>query len=142
MKFVRWTSRFLRCLAILQVLTGAIAFVPIGWIAAWHGWLGLGQLPDDAVLRYVIRGGAFVQGVIGVLLWVIATDVERYRPLVITTAAIYLVSSPAFYLIDSIAGMPRFWCVFDAVSCFAVGAVLLGLSLSTRLPNTASEPKR
>jgi hypothetical protein len=115
---------FLRLLAILQVLTGAIVFLPVAWIAAWHAWLGLGPMPDDAVLRYVIRGGAFVQGAIGVLLWIMATDLVRYRPLIIAVAAIYLVSGPAFYGIDAVAGMPGFWCIFDGLSCFAVGSIL------------------
>lgn len=121
---VRSTSNCLRVLAVLQILTGLIVFIPIAWIAAFHVWLGLGQLPDAAFLRYVIRGGAFVQGAIGVLIWVIATDVVRFRPLAITIAAIYLASAPAFYFIDTIAGMPRFWCIFDGTSCFLVGSIL------------------
>jgi hypothetical protein len=131
MTSARATANFLRLLAILQILTGAIVFMPVAWIAAWHAWLGLGPLPDDAVLRYVIRGAAYAQGAIGVLLWIMATDVVRYRPLVIATAAIYLVGAPAFYSIDTIAGMPRFWCIFDSVSCLLSGAILLVLCLGS-----------
>ena len=127
--FIRSTTNYLRALAILQVLTGGIAVIPIAWIASWHTWLGLGHLPNDALLRYGIRGGAFVQACIGVLLWIIATDVVRYYPLVIAAGIIYIISGPAFYFIDSNVGMPHFWCIFDAVSCFLVGAVLLTLCL-------------
>jgi hypothetical protein len=86
-------------------------------------------MPDDPVLRYVIRGASLAQGAIGVLLWVIATDVVRFRPLVVTTAWIYLLGAPAYYFIDSVAGMPRFWCIFDCVFCFLAGGVLLILCL-------------
>lgn len=127
MKSLRPITVCLRLLAILQILTGGIAVMPIAWIAAWHAWLGLGHLPDDPFLRYVVRGGAFVQGVIGILIWVIASDVVRYRPLVLTVGGIYLVSGPAFYIIDSTAGMPLFWCVVDGASCFTTGSVLLAL---------------
>jgi hypothetical protein len=126
------TTNFLRFLAVLQILTGAIVFMPVDWIGQWHSWLGLGPLPDDAVLRYVIRGAAYAQGAIGVLLWVMARDVVQYRPLVITTAWIYLLGAPVFYFIDSIAGMPRYWCIFDTVSCFLSGAILLALCLRQR----------
>ena len=140
MTSVRATTNFLRFIAVLQILTGAVVFMPVMWIAHWHSWLGLGPLPDDAVLHYVIRGGAYAQGAIGVLLWVMATDIVRYRPLVIATALIYLVGAPAFYFIDSLAGMPRFWCIFDSVSCLLLGAILLALCLSSssnRVPPTA-----
>jgi hypothetical protein len=126
---IRSTARFLKFLSLLQILTGAIVVMPVEWIAAWHVWLGVGPMPDDAVLRYVIRGAAYSQGAIGVLLWIMATDVVRYRPLVMATAAIYLVGAPAFYLLDTIAGMPRFWCLFDSASCFLAGAIILALCL-------------
>ena len=126
---VRLTAIFLRIIAIVQMLTFAVVLMPVAWIASWHAWLGLGVMPDDPVLRYVIRGAAFAQGGVGVLVWVIATDVVRYRPLVITTAAISLFAAPAYYFIDATAGMPRFWCIFDFAYCFLAGAVLLALCL-------------
>jgi hypothetical protein len=58
-----------------------------------------------------------------------ATDVVRYRPLVLTTAIIYLVGCPAYYLIDATAGIPDAWCVFDSAFCLVVGGFLLALSL-------------
>lgn len=120
-------AKFLRFLAILQMLTGLIMFLPAASIDWWHRWLGLGHAPDDLVLRYVIRGGGYVQGAIGVLLWVIATDVVRHRPLVLTTGVIYLVSGPAFYFIDAVSGMPRYWCIFDGVSCLLVVGIILAM---------------
>ena len=123
------TAAFLRFLAIVQMLTGGLTLIPNTWLANWHAWLGLGHLPNDAVLRYGVRGGAFVQGAIGILIWIMATDIVRYRPLVLAVGWIYLASGPAFYLIDSIAGMPFFWCAADAVSCFAVGSIVLALAL-------------
>lgn len=121
---VRLTAIFLRIVAIIQMLTFAVVLMPTAWIASWHAWLGLGVLPDDPVLRYVIRGAAFVQGALGVLVWVIGSDVIRYRPLIITIAAICLCAAPAYYFIDATAGMPRFWCIFDFVYCLAAGGVL------------------
>jgi hypothetical protein len=125
----RSTANFLRFVAIVQILTFAVIFMPVAWIASWHAWVGLGVMSDTPVFRYVLRGASYVQGAIGVLLWVMATDIMRYRPLVVTTATIYLVGGPAYYLMDSIAGMPRFWCIFDSVFCLLAGGVLLALCL-------------
>jgi hypothetical protein len=125
----RLQANYLRSLAIVQMLTFAVVLMPVEWIASWHAWLGVGVMPDDPVLRYVIRGAALAQAAIGVLLWVIATDVVRYRPLVITISAIYLIGAPAYYCIDATAGMPRFWGVFDCAFCFLAGGALLTLCL-------------
>src|SRR4051812_43750623 len=129
MKSPQATATFLRFLASLQMLTAGVAIIPLEWIASWHEWVGLGVMSHDPMLRYVIRGGGFVQGGIGVLLWIMAGDVVRYRPLILATAGIYLVAGPAFYLIESIAHMPRFWCMLDSASCLGVGAILLALCL-------------
>jgi hypothetical protein len=129
MSSTRPTATFLRFLAILQILTAGIAVIPLEWIDAWHAWVGLGAMSHDPMLRYVVRGGAFVQGAIGVLLWIMASDVARYRPLILATGVIYLIAGPAFYFIESIAHMPRFWCVLDSVSCLVVGGVLLAFCL-------------
>ncbi len=129
----RWTALCLRIIAIVQMLTFAVVLMPEAWLAAWHAWLGMGVMPDNAVLRYVIRGAAFAQGGVGVLVWVIATDVVRYRPLVITTAALCLFAAPAYYFIDATAGMPRFWCLFDFAYCLLAGGALALCLWASRL---------
>jgi hypothetical protein len=132
MNSTRATATFLRLLAILQILTAGIVIMPLEWIDAWHAWVGLGVMSHDPMLRYVVRGGAFVQGGIGVLLWIMASDVTRYRPLIVATGAIYLIAGPSFYLIDSIALMPRFWCLLDSISCLLEGGILLALVSGAR----------
>lgn len=129
---VRWTTGFLRFIAVVQMLTLGLVFVPEGWMASWHDWLGLGRMPDAAFLRYVIRGASYCQAAIGVLLWVMATDVVRYRPLVLTVAAVYLVGGPVFYLIDDLAGMPRWWVWMDSISCLLAGGILLALCIKKK----------
>jgi hypothetical protein len=125
----RLTANFARFVAVSQMVAFVVIFVPESWIASLYSWLGLGQMPDAAFLRYLIRGAAFSQGAFGVLIWVIASDVVRFRPLVITTAALYLIAASLFYFIDAIAGLPRWWCIWDCACCFVVGVVLLMLCL-------------
>ena len=129
MKNAEATTNCLRVIAVMQILILGLVIVPVDWIDAWHVWLGLGPMPDDAMLRFVIRGAAFAQAGIGVLMWIMATDVVRFRPLVIACGWIYLIGGPAFYWIEIVAGMPLSWCLFDSISCFIAGASLLALSL-------------
>ncbi len=127
MRFARSTANLIRAIAILQLLTAGFCFVPQSALDFLYSWVGLGQMPDLPFLRYVIRGASYCQGAIGVLLWIIASDVVRYRPLVIATGAIYLVAVPAFWAIDVMTGMPRWWAIMDTASCFLTGGILLAL---------------
>jgi hypothetical protein len=91
--------------------------------------MGLGATPRDPMLYYAVRGGGLVQGAIGVLFWIMASDVVRYRPLILAVAGIFLLSAPAFFTLDSLVGLRAAWCLLDSVSCFVVGGVLLALCL-------------
>ena len=137
MKHVRATIIVLRLLAALQILTASLALIPTASLAKVHAWVGLGPLPESPFLQYVVRGGAFVQGCIGVLIWVMATDVLRYRPLIIATGAIYLACAPVFLLIHLAVKMPAVWCAADTGSCLLTGLVVLTLAL--KLPAGSSE---
>jgi hypothetical protein len=132
MTSVRLTRIILRIFALVQMLTFAVVLAPTAWIGSWHAWLGFGAMPNNPVLLYVIRGAAFAQVGVGVLLWVIATDVVRYRPLVITIAAICLFAAPTYYFIDTTTGMPRFWCILDFAYCLLAGGGLTVCLLSSR----------
>jgi len=120
---------FLRFIAICQLLAFIAVFVPIRvWLARWYGWLNLGHVPEvSAILKYVLGATAFFQGAIGVWLWVMLSNVSRYRPILTVTGVIYLLAVPVFYFIDSVAGLPLWWRLYDCVWCFAVGAALIQL---------------
>jgi len=111
------------------------------YVANWHAWLGLGgEMPQDALLTYLARWSCFDYGMVGFILWIIATDVVKYRPLVILTGLVFVIAAPVAVFIDTTAGMPMFWCIIESVGCLFVGSVLLGLcfapsSNSSRLAN-------
>ena len=132
----RWIVYFLRFIAICQLLAFIAVFLPVTmWLGRWYAWLGLGPPPEvSEVLRYVSGATAFFQGAIGVWLWIMVSDAVRYRRLLIATGVIYLVAVPVFFFIDTSAGLPIWWRIYDCVWCFAVGVALVVLcrrSIST-----------
>ena len=116
----------LRVLAIVLTMGGASSFLPRQWIDAGVVQLGLQSVPDVALARYVQLWCGYSGISLGILLWVVAKDVVRHRPLVIATIAIFLIGAPAFYLINVTAGMPRWCAVTDFVCCLLGGGILLG----------------
>jgi hypothetical protein len=94
---------------------------------AGHEWLGMGPMPTDPVFEAVMRQVSFSYGLHGVGLLLIASDVARYRPLVILSALGYLAFGIVFLFIDTGLGMPALWVVGNNGSAMLVGALLLGL---------------
>jgi hypothetical protein len=93
-----------------------------------HERLGMGVMPRGAVVDYMIRQASVVYGLQGIAMWILASDVERFRPLIRFTGLSFLLVAPIFVVIDNIAGMPSFWAVGDGVCCAILGAAVFWLS--------------
>lgn len=135
---VRSIAILLRVAAISVFFSGVSFFLPETWIDSFLVWCGLGQMPHAALMRYVLWGAGYFQVAGGVFIWVIARDVVRYHPIVITVLVLLLVGAPVFYLIDALAGLPWYWCILDFTCCFLAGGVPLVFCLwpAKTSPNT------
>ena len=120
-------SWLLRLTGTVEVGAFVAVVMPRQWMEAAHSWLGLGEMPEGAIVNFIIRQASFTYGLHGVLLWLLSWDVVRFRPLVVFTGISYIVAAPAFFMIDMTSGMPWFWTVGDAGSCLCFGSVLLCL---------------
>src|SRR5262245_43528938 len=118
----------LRSVGTVECFAFAAVVIPFHWMGAVHAWLGLGEMPQGVVLRYLIREVALLDGLHGVLLWLLARDVVRFRPLIIFTGFSYLVGGPVFATGAATAGMPGFWFLGVGLSCVAVGILILWLN--------------
>ena len=123
-----------RLLAWLLRLAGAcelFAFfavvMPRSWMEASHAWLGLGALPEGPVLMFMIRQASYTYGMHGISLFLLASDVERFRPLVRLNGVSFLLAAPVFFLIDYLSGMPHWWTLMDTLGCGSLGVALLWL---------------
>ena len=70
----------LRLVGTVQLFAFGAVVMPRSWMEAGHAWLGLGDMPRGAVVDFMIRQASFAYGLQGVALWVLASDVLRYRP--------------------------------------------------------------
>lgn len=119
----------LRLAGAFEILAFIAVVMPRSWMEISHEWLGLGNMPGGPVLMFLIRQASYTYGMHGVSLWVLATDVNRFRSLVILNGIAYLLAAPIFVAIDYSAGMPLWWTVADPVGCGFLGAALLWCSL-------------
>lgn len=117
-----WLLRYAGTIEILAFLAVAM---PRSWMEVSHAWLGLGDMPVGPVTMFMIRQASYTFGMHGISLWVLASNVVRFRPLVILNGIAYLLAAPVFFLIDYTSGMPLWWTVVDSSGCAFFGATLL-----------------
>jgi hypothetical protein len=124
----RMQAWLLRLAGALEMLAFLSVVMPRSWMEIAHAWLGLGEMPGGPVLMFMIRQASYTYGMHGISLWVIASNVERFRALVILNGIAYLVAAPVFFLIDYTSGMPLWWTAGDSLGCGCLGAALLLLT--------------
>jgi hypothetical protein len=120
----------LRLAGATEILAFIAVVMPRSWMEISHAWLGMGEMPHGPLLMFMIRQASYTYGVHGLSLWLIASDVKRFRPFVIFNGVAFLVAAPVFFLIDLTSGMPLWWTLSDPGSCGFFGAALLLLSLT------------
>ena len=123
----------LRLAGAVEILAFIAVVMPRSWMEIGSAWVGLGAMPDAPLLMFMIRQASYTYGVHGLSLWLIATDVERFRPFVVFNGIVFLIAAPVFFWIDLTSGMPRWWALSDPVSCGLFGAALLLLSRKAKI---------
>ena len=124
----RMSAFLLRLAGSVELLAFLAVVMPRSWMEIAHTWLGLGEMPNGAIIMFMIRQASYTYGMHGVSLWVIASNVERFRLLIIFNAISFLIAAPVFFLIDQTSGMPLWWTLGDTFGCGSFGAALLWLS--------------
>jgi hypothetical protein len=119
----------LRLTGAMEILAFIAVVMPHSWMEISHEWLGMGTMPQGAVLMFMIRQASYTYGMHGISLWVLATDVKRFRPLVIFNGIAFVIAAVVFFAIDYTAGMPWFWTWSDSIGCLVFGVALLVLTL-------------
>jgi hypothetical protein len=127
-----------QALAILLRIVGVTAlfalvavFMPVSWMAATHRWLGLGEMPTAPVVEYLARSLSAFYAVTGALCLALATDPERYRPLVRFLGVAFALMSVVVLGVDLAVGMPWWWSASEGPGGLGFGALLLFLALPT-----------
>jgi hypothetical protein len=128
MNHQRLLSWLLRITGSVEILAFVAVVMPRSWMEVSHIWLGLGEMPSGPIIMFMIRQASYAYGMHGISLWVLASDVNRFRPLVILNGVSFLLAAPLFFVIDYTSGIPTWWTTVDTVSCAFFGAALLWLS--------------
>lgn len=114
----------LRCGAVLTGSAFLAMFLPVESMASTHRWLGLGEFPRAPIVDYLARSVAAFYGFHGVLLFLISTDVVRFRPLVWYVAVMNVLLGVTLLAIDVHAGLPAYWIALEGPPVIVIGLLV------------------
>ena len=139
------------CLVWLLRLFGGMAalalptiLLPVSWMAEIHAWLGMGAFPESGITDYMARSLSMLYGLVGLLILLMASDVERYRPLLAYTGWGSIAAGVILSGIGLHADLPTWWAYHEGPSSAAFGLLILCLlpkrgTLSFSTPNEAQK---
>lgn len=122
----------LRVVGAVEILAFIAVVMPRSWMEISHEWLGMGVMPDGPLVMFMIRQASYAYGMHGISMFVIASNVVRFRPFVILNGISFLLAAPVFFLIDYTSGIPFWWTINDTLTCAFFGVALLALSLGDK----------
>ena len=108
----------LRGAGVVCVLAIAPMLMPIAWAQSAHAAIGLGELPEEPIVEYLVRGMSAMCALYGGLLLLLATDVHRYRRVITFQAgAILTAATCGTILMYSLPVLGKF-ILIDGASCW------------------------
>jgi len=122
----------LRCSAVMLFMALAPLFFPHSWLASINRDLGLGELPDTAIIGYLTRSLAALYALHGVLVLYVSLDVRRYLPLIFCLAVLGVIFGAFLVFLDISVGMPRMWIIGEGPFIIIFGAMIFGLATALK----------
>lgn len=123
----------LRLGGTLLVLAFLAALLPTSWMEASHARTGLPPFPEHPLTEYLTRSVSLLYGFHGVLLFLVSTNLRRFRPIVRFLGVKNVLFGTAMLAIDGIYGMPWWWTASEGPPIFAIGVAVL--VLAGRIPD-------
>lgn len=119
---------FLRFNAVILLTAMAPAAMPLGWMAAIHRALGLGELPEGLIVSYLTRSLSAMYAMHGALVYFVSLDVRRYLPVARCLAWLDLAFGGGMLVLDASIGMPTLWTVCEGPVVIVIGVIILALA--------------
>ncbi|MEM6777314.1 MAG: hypothetical protein AAF670_06630 [Planctomycetota bacterium] len=127
----RWLLLFLRGVGGFTLFAFAAAVMPANWMVAIADELHVTMPADSPLAFYLARNLSLLYGYVGAALLVIATDLQRYRPLVHWAAWGTISFSLAQFVVDGQSGLPMWWTLGESGSTLLGGCLLMWIDRHT-----------
>jgi hypothetical protein len=113
------------------VITGSAifaVFLPDAWMASTHEQIGLGPFPASPITDYLARSLSLFYAAHGALLFVVASDIRRFRPVALYCGWFGVLGGGLILWIDLHAHLPLWWVLMEGPWVVAIGVLILLLA--------------
>jgi hypothetical protein len=118
----------LRIAAVILLTALIPSVMPFAWMKDIHRQLGMGELPDGAIVGYLTRSLSAMYALHGAIVWFVSWDVRRYLPVVKCLAVLAVVFGAGMLVLDVMVGMPPAWTASEGPLVIVLGGVMLWLA--------------
>lgn len=123
----KWLRLLLAVIGCGLLVATIPIFFPVGWMAAIHRWLGLGEFPEAPITVYLARSTSLLYAIHGGLMLFVSFDLRRYWPLVPVFGWLHVAIGLVMLGIDLTTPMPWYWTSVEGVPIAIAGLVIVGL---------------
>jgi hypothetical protein len=127
----RYFKLLLRVIGTAALFALVAVVMPYSWMNTIHQRLGLGELSPEPIVGYLARSTSAFYAFFGGLLWLISSDLRRYRLVLIYVGAATVVFGTILFIVDLQEGLPLYWCLTEGPTNTTFGIIILTLSRRT-----------
>jgi hypothetical protein len=120
----------MRVASVMMLLALGAVVMPFAWMDGVHRSLGMGPLPDAAIVHYLTRSASALYAAYGAVMLFLSFDVRRYRPVILFKAATGVVFGIVMLVLDVAVGMPWHWTAGEGPFIIALGGTVFWLARS------------
>ncbi len=117
----------LRTLGVGGLLAIPAILLPFEWMDSIHRYLGLGELPDAPITRYLARSLSAFYAMFGSITLLVSCDIWRYRALIRLWSFLFFTFGFVILAIDLTSSMPLSWTLSEGPPSIIIGATALWL---------------
>ncbi|MGB7342986.1 MAG: hypothetical protein WBD20_02125 [Pirellulaceae bacterium] len=129
----KWLLLFLRAVGYITLLAFAAAVMPEKWMIDIARILTIDAFPDAPLTFYLARNLSLLYGFVGVGVLVIASDLDRYRPMVRMLAIGTIIFGVLQIVCDGMSAMPWWWTWGEGLSTMGGGTLMFWLDSRCRV---------
>ncbi|XZE53045.1 hypothetical protein SH139x_004759 [Planctomycetaceae bacterium SH139] len=124
-KYLAW---FFRLVGGVTLLAFAAALMPSSWFVEITAELRLESFPEHPLAFYLARHLSALYGCVGVLLLIIASDIQRFGPVVRPLGWGTMAFGVLQCVIGAWSAMPWYWTLYEGPSTVLGGGIILALA--------------
>ncbi|KKL15280.1 hypothetical protein LCGC14_2507180 [marine sediment metagenome] len=130
-RYERLLKWLLRATGVACCLALPAVVMPRSWMDIGHQWLGMGPLPEGAIVEYLARSLSALYAFFGGLCLLVSFDIHRHSVTITFIGITHLVFAGVLLGIDLTAGLPWYWTAPEVSSAVLFGLAVLALQYKT-----------